>query len=276
MPKAKRAEELPDVQNDNNSLIQKRINKVGIRKVILPCKVERKDGTFNDCVADISVYSDLNKYTKGVNMSRYRIILEETFVNKNVNLREAIRTSLKEVKEKLQARDAYLKVSFDYFLTRFAPVTKIPSLQNYRCTLEGRIIDGRERYYMTVKVPYTSLCPCSKKISEYNAHNQRSFGDVIVELKDGEICWIEDIVELVEKSGAAPIINILKRPDEKWQTELMFENPVFVEDMARKMAELLDGWLDNKILDYVFIANHEESIHMHNAVSVISAGRDLK
>jgi len=276
MPKAKRAEDLPDVQNDDNLLIQKRINKVGIRKVLLPCKVERKDGTFNDCVANISVYSDLNKHTKGVNMSRYRIILEDTFVNKNVNLREAIRAALGEVKEKLQANDAYLKVSFDYFLTRLAPVTKIPSLQNYRCTLEGRIIDGRERYYMTVKVPYTSLCPCSKKISEYNAHNQRSFGDVIVELKDGEICWIEDIIELVEKSGAAPIINILKRPDEKWQTELMFENPVFVEDMARKMAELLDKWLDNKILDYVFIANHEESIHMHDAVSVINAGRDLK
>ena len=276
MPEAKRADELPDVQNDLNTLTERRINKVGINKVLLPCKVEKKDGTFNDCIADISVYSDLNKYTKGVNMSRFRIILEEVFVSKSINLRSAIRDALKEVKTRLEARDAYLKVNFDYFLTRHAPVTKIPSLQNYRCTLEGRLVDGVERYYMTVKVPYTSLCPCSKKISKYNAHNQRSTGIVTVELIDGQVCWIEDIVELVEATGAAPIINILKRPDEKWQTELMFENPVFVEDMARKMAVLLDEILDKKIKDYVFIANHEESIHMHDAVSVISAGRELK
>jgi len=281
MPKIKQAKDLPDVQNESNGhdlTNQKRINKVGIRQVLLPCRVERKEGTFNDCVADISVYSDLNKYTKGVNMSRFRIILEDVFVNKNVNLRIAIRDTLKAVKEKLESRDAFLKVSFDYFLTRYAPATKIPSLQNYRCWFEGRLIDGKERYFLSVTVPYTSLCPCSKKISEYNAHNQRSFGEVIVELKDNvnETCWIEDIIELVEKSGAAPIINILKRPDEAFQTELMYENPVFVEDMARKVSALLDKWMDTKILDYLFIANHEESIHMHNAVSVISAGRELK
>lgn len=276
MPEAKRADELPDVQNDLNTLTQRRINKVGINKVLLPCKVEKKDGTFNDCIADISVYSDLNKYTKGVNMSRFRIILEEVFVSKNVNLRSAIRDALKEVKDRLEASDAYLKVNFDYFLTRYGPVTKIPSLQNYRCTLEGRLVDGIERYYMTVKVPYTSLCPCSKKISKYNAHNQRSTGIVTVELLEGSVCWIEDLIDLVEKTGAAPIINILKRPDEKWQTELMFENPVFVEDMARKMAVLLDEILDKTIKDYVFIAEHHESIHMHDAVSVISAGREMK
>ena len=276
MPEAKTAAELPDVQNDVNTFAPKRINKVGINKVLLPCKVEKKDRTFNDCIADISVYSDLNKYTKGVNMSRFRIILEEVFVSKSINLRSAIRDALKQVKERLEARDAYLKVNFDYFLTRYAPVTKIPSLQNYRCTLEGRLIDSVERYYMTVKVPYTSLCPCSKKISKYNAHNQRSTGIVTVELIDGEVCWIEDIIDLVEATGAAPIINILKRPDEKWQTEQMFENPVFVEDMARKMAVLLDELLDKKIKDYVFIAEHHESIHMHDAISVISAGREMK
>ncbi len=281
MPRVKEITELPDVQNEinhNDISIQRRINKVGIRQVLLPCRVERKDGTFNDCIADVSVYSDLNKYNKGVNMSRFRIILEEVFVSKDVNLRTAIRDTLQTVKTRLESSDAYLKVSFDYFLTRLAPITKIPSLQNYRCWMEGRLVDGRERYFLSVTVPYTSLCPCSKKISDYNAHNQRSYGTVIVELKDNvnETCWIEDIIELIEKSGAAPIINILKRPDEKYQTELMYENPVFVEDMARKMAVLLEKWLDIKILDYLFIANHEESIHTHNAVSVINAGRELK
>ena len=276
MPEAKQANELPDVQNDLNTLTQRRINKVGINKVLLPCKVEKKDGTFNDCIANISVYSDLNKYTKGVNMSRFRIILEKVFVGENVNLREAIRTTLTEVKDKLEASDAYLKVNFDYFLTRHGPVSKIPSLMNYRCTLEGKLVDGIERYYMTVKVPYTSLCPCSKKISQYSAHNQRSTGIVKVELIEGQLCWIEDLIDLVEKTGAAPIINILKRPDEKWQTELMYENPVFVEDMARKMAALLDKILDKTIKDYVFIAEHHESIHLHDAVSVINAGREMK
>lgn len=281
MPRIKKIEDLPDVQNETNHKedfrLQKRINKVGIRRVMLPCNVERKDGSFNSSVADVSVYSDLNKHNKGVNMSRFRIILEDVFVNKSVNLRTAIKNTLAEVKKKLESDDAYLKVSFDYFLTKIAPVSKIPSLQNYRCTLEGKLVNGVERYFMTVIVPYTSLCPCSKKISDYNAHNQRSFGKVVVELIDGgEICWIEDIVELVEKCGAAPIINILKRTDEAYQTELMYENPVFVEDMARKIAVKLDEWLDKKIKDYLFIATHEESIHTHDAISVINAGRELK
>lgn len=275
MPRLKKVEDLPDVQNYTDNIIKKRIKKVGIRKVMLPCKVERKDGSYNNCVANISVYSDLNEYTKGVNMSRYRIILEDVFVNKDLNLRRAIRDTLGEIATKLEGRDAYLKVSFDYFLTRYAPVTRTPSLQNYRCTLEGRLVNGEQKFYMTVKVPYTSLCPCSKEISDYNAHNQRSYGEVTVELIEGKTCWIEDIIELVEKSGAAPIINILKRPDEAYQTELMYENPVFVEDMARKISLLLDEWLDNTIKDYVFVTNHEESIHTHNAVSVISAGRNL-
>ena len=181
-----------------------------------------------------------------------------------------------EVKEKLVAENAWLKVKFEYFLNRFAPVSKIPSLQSYECVLEGRLINGISRYFLTVVVPYTSLCPCSKEISQYNAHNQRSFGHVTVELIEDQMCWIEDIVDMMEKTGSAPIINILKRPDEKWQTELMYENPVFVEDMARKVASFLDSWLDVKIKDYVFIANHEESIHLHTACSVINAGRELK
>ena len=275
MPEAKLATELPDMQNRKDGFTHRKINKVGIRDVMLPCKILRKDGSFNESTATISVYSDLNEETKGVNMSRYRIILEDTFVGQGLYLKLAVRKALQTVKEQLKADNAWLKVKFDYFLTRLAPVSKIPSLQNYECTLEGRLIDGQERYYLTVAVPYTSLCPCSKEMSQYNAHNQRSFGDVTVELVEAEMCWIEDIVELVEKMGSAPIINILKRPDEKWQTELMYENPVFVEDMARKVATALDEWLDKKINDYVFVANHEESIHLHTACSVINAGRKL-
>ena len=276
MPEAKQSHEIPDIQNQKDGFPKKYINKVGIREVRLPVSIGRKDGTFNESVAEMSVYSDLNEETKGVNMSRYRIILEDNFVQKKLYLKDAVRNTMAEVKEKLVAENAWLKVKFEYFLTRFAPVSKIPSLQSYECVLEGRLINGISRYFLTVVVPYTSLCPCSKEISQYNAHNQRSFGHVTVELIEDQMCWIEDIVDMMEKTGSAPIINILKRPDEKWQTELMYENPVFVEDMARKVASFLDSWLDVKIKDYVFIANHEESIHLHTACSVINAGRELK
>jgi GTP cyclohydrolase I len=276
MPEAKHVSELPDIQNMTEGFPRKYINKVGINKVMLPVRVQRKDGTYNESTAKISVYSDLNQETKGVNMSRYRILLEDVFIHKNLNLKDAVRDTMREVRELLKAENAYLKVSFDYFLEKKAPVTKLTSLQNYKCSLEGRLINGVDKYYLKVVTPYTSLCPCSKEISAYNAHNQRSFGEVTVELmEDADLCWIEDIVDLIESTGAAPIINVLKRPDEKWQTELMYENPVFVEDMARKVSEKLDEWLDNKILDYVFVTNHEESIHTHDACAVISAGRQL-
>jgi len=275
MPEAKLASELPDIQNTTEGFIKRKINKVGVRKVELPISIITKDGKLNYSTASISAYSDLNEENKGVNMSRFRILLEESFMNKGLYLKEAIRDALRELKIRLSSNNAYIKVKFDYFTTKLAPVSKTPSHSITKCILEGKLVNGAERYFLTADVWYTSLCPCSKEISRYNAHNQPSIGTITVELIEDQMCWIEDLIELVESCGSAPIINILKRNDEKWQTELMYENPVFVEDMARKIAEKLDVWLDKNIKDYSFIANHYESIHQSVATSVITAGRDL-
>lgn len=280
MPTLKRREDLPDIQESLEGFPQKAIKKVGIRKVRLPIGVQRKDGSINQTTAEISIYSDLNDKVKGANMSRYRIVLEELAANKDLLMHEFVRTLMKETASRLGTVNSYVKIKFDYFLVKEAPVSKTPSHMNYECTIEGtsdmfQSSHRNGRLYLTVQVPYTSLCPCSKKIAKYGAHNQRSFADVKVELIEGKTCWIEEIVELVESVASSPIRNALKREDESWQTELMYEQPMFVEDMIRAIAVKLDEKIDDNISDYSAVVNHEESIHLHNAVAVITAGREL-
>jgi len=276
MPKAKKIEDMPDVQNDTSGFPFKKIKKVGIRNVIVPLKILRKDGTINIASGNISIYTDLIESIKGANMSRYRILVEDFLLYKDLNLRELIREILPATKEKLGASNSYIKIKFDYFLIKEAPVSKTKSFSNYECIIEGKLNGDKYKYYLMVKVPYTSLCPCSKRISEYGAHNQRSFAEVKVELIDNKILWIEDIVDIVEKNASAPIINTLKRNDEAYQTELMYENPRFVEDMCRLIGNDLDKHLDKEIKDYVIVVEHQESIHSSDAISVMTAGRELQ
>lgn len=280
MPTAKKREDLPDIQESLEGFPQKAIKKVGIRKVRLPIGVQRKDGSINQTTAEISIYTDLNDKVKGANMSRYRIVLEELAANKDLLMHEFVRTLMTETASRLGTINSYVKIKFDYFLVKEAPVSETPSHMNYECTIEGTsnmfLSSHRNgRLYLTVQVPYTSLCPCSKKIAKYGAHNQRSFADVKVELIEGKTCWIEELVELVESVASSPIRNALKREDESWQTELMYEQPMFVEDMIRAIAVKLDEKIDDNISDYSAVVNHEESIHLHNAVAVITAGREL-
>jgi GTP cyclohydrolase I len=223
------------------------------------------------------MYTDLTSESKGTNMSRYRILIEEALERGNGYIHEVVPELLKTCKERLKSDNAYTKIKFDYFLKRQAPVSGITSHMDYRGEFEGRLVDGVQRLFLTVHVLYASLCPCSKEISDYGAHNQRSVADVTVELnEDNGIYWIEEIIDVVEKCSSAPIINALKRVDEAYQTELMYENPVFVEDMVRKVAVELDKELDNRIKDYSVVVNHFESIHSSTAVAFISAGRELK
>jgi len=276
MPKIKNMEDIPDVQGDTSGFPNKKIKKVGIRNVIVPLKILRKDGTVNISSGNISIYTNLIESIKGANMSRYSILIEDFLLHEDLNLRELIRKMLPATVEKLGATNSYIKIKFDYFLVKEAPVSKIKSYSNYECVIEGRFDGVNQKYYLTVKVPYTSCCPCSKKISEYGAHNQRSFAEVKVELINNEILWIEDIVDIVESCASAPIINTLKRNDEAFQTELMYENPRFVEDMSRLIGEKLDKHLDVQISDYVVVIEHQESIHTYDAISVLTAGRELQ
>jgi len=294
MPDIKRNEDIADIQEVTEGFPKREIKKVGIRGVQVPLKVIRKDGSINNSSAEVSVYTTLNDKVKGANMSRYRIVSEECLIGHDIDLRVYARELLKATREKLEAEQSYIKIGFDYFLVKEAPATKLKSYINYKCGIEGKQYTKQviqpmytgpkeipteivEDLYLTVEVPYTSLCPCSKEISNYGAHNQRSFAEVKVKLIPGRTMWIEDIIDLVESSASAPIINGLKRADEAYQTEQMYENPMFVEDMVRVVAEKLDEqYLDKLISDYVVVVNHEESIHLHNAVAIITAGRILK
>jgi GTP cyclohydrolase I len=291
MPEIKNKNDLADIQQCTEGFPKRKIKKVGIRGMQVPLKVARKDGSINQSSAEVSIYTNLSEETKGANMSRYRIVAEEYLIGRDLNLREYIRELLKATRERLGATDSYVKIKFDYFLINEAPASKLKSYMNYKCIIEGKQkhntnshmfecednIPIIEELYLTVQVPYTSLCPCSKEISNYGAHNQRSFADVKVKLVDSNVCWIEDIIKVVESTASAPIINGLKREDEAYQTELMYENPMFVEDMVRAISQRLDSeFLDKSISDYVIIAEHQESIHLHNCLAIITANRKLE
>jgi GTP cyclohydrolase I len=147
---------------------------------------------------------------------------------------------------------------------------------DYRGCMEGKMINGEQKLYLKVSVLYASLCPCSKEISDYGAHNQRSVANLTVELDESNgVMWIEELIDVIERCSSAPIINALKRVDEAYQTELMYENPRFVEDMVRLVGQELDKELDNRIKDYLVVVNHYESIHSSTACAVICAGREL-
>ena len=281
MPRIKTNNDIPDIQNTLDGFPKKYIPKVGSRNIVVPMEIVRKDGSINPTKAVISMYTDLTPEVKGTNMSRYRILVEEAIANKTHRIDELMSVLLDECKERLKSDNAYIKIKFDYFTIKEAPVSKIKSHMDYKGSFEGRLINGQKRYYMTANVLYASLCPCSKEISDYGAHNQQSYADVTVErnkehLMAGNKFWFEELIAAVEDSCSAPIVNALKRVDEAYQTELMYENPVFVEDMVRKVAEKLDVHLDKRIKDYLVVVNHFESIHSSTAVSVINAGRDLR
>ena len=276
MPEAKQRSELPNIQELQDGFPQRTIKKVGIREVKVPLKVLRKDGTINVCSANISMYTDLNKNEKGTNMSRYRILIEEHVIGKDLALNEFITNLLHATKHKLKQTKAYIKIWFPYYIIQSAPVSKIPSHIDIEVALEGKLVDDTVDLFLTVKAPYTSCCPCSREISRHGAHNQRSTAEITVKLDESKgVLWIEDLYDIVIKCASAPIINGLKREDEKWQTELMYEQPHFVEDVVRHLAVALDKELDKRITDYVVIVNHEESIHTHNAVAIMNAGREL-
>lgn len=281
MPRIKTNADIPDIQNTIEGFPKLYIPKVGSRNIIVPMEFMRRDGTVNPTKAIISMYTDLTPEVKGTNMSRYRILVEEAIANKTHRIDELISVLLDECKDRLKSNNAYIKIKFDFFTIKEAPVSKIKSHMSYEGAFEGRLIDGEKRYYLSANVLYASLCPCSKEISDYGAHNQQSYADVTVELnKDNkcnkEIFWFEELVEAVEKSASAPMVNALKRVDEAYQTELMYENPVFVEDMVRKVAQELEQDLDKRIKDYLIVVNHYESIHQSIAVSVMNPGRELK
>lgn len=265
---------LPDVQNSESNFIKKKIYQVGINNYKVPLKLFYPDKKiFFNTIATVSSYSSLGDSKKGVNMSRFsQIITEKT---KNRIGTEAVEEILKTLHKELENDNVYIKISFNYLTKVKAPKSKIVSWFDIPVTIEGELVDNKIKKFMTVSINYTSLCPCSKEISKYGAHNQKSVATLKVELGNEEILF-EDLKEVVDKSASCPIFNTLKRVDEKFVTEKAYENPYFSEDICRNISSRLDTMLDKKIKDYVVTTEHFESIHQSSAITIMNAGRELR
>jgi GTP cyclohydrolase I len=199
---------------------------------------------------------------KGTHMSRFVEILEAH--EREITV-ETFQVMLREMVERLEAEEGHIEMAFPYFIEKRAPVSGVKSLLDYEVVFIGEIKKKKQSFLMKVVVPVTSLCPCSKKISERGAHNQRSH--VTVTARTNDFVWIEEIVDIVEKQGSSELYGLLKRPDEKYVTERAYDNPKFVEDMVRDVAAVLN--LDSRIESYVVESENFESIHNHSAYALI-------
>lgn len=253
---------MPDVQASRDKR-QVAIDRVGVKDVTYPIRLRTRDGGEQTTVAMINMYVALPHHQKGTHMSRFLEVLNEQTCEPLTPAK--IPQIARAICEKLDAEVAHFECSFTYFIRKEAPVTGMPGLMDYRVTFECTA-NGTEEFILGVAAPAASLCPCSKEISEYGAHNQRCRIEARVKF-DGMV-WIEDLVEALERAASCPVFAVLKRPDEKWVTERAYENPKFVEDIVRDLALGLDG--DDRITWYTINSENFESIHNHNAYAQIT------
>lgn len=252
---------IPDVQSSADTR-HIAINKVGIKSIRHPVVVSDKSEGVQHTIATFDMYVRLPHNFKGTHMSRFVQILNQHGREITVESFESI---LREMVEKLEAKSGYIAMNFPYFVNKTAPVSGVQSLLDYDATFIGEIIEGEYCFTMKVLVPVTSLCPCSKEISERGAHNQRSHVTLTVRTK-GSV-WIEDVVRIAEAQASCELYGLLKRPDEKFVTERAYDNPKFVEDMVRDVAAALNA--DDRIVAYVVESENFESIHNHSAYALI-------
>ena len=239
------------------------INKVGIKAIRHPFKVLDKSGGIRHTIATFNMYVGLPHNFKGTHMSRFVEILNAHDDEISV---ESFETMLREMVLRLEAQTGHLEMSFPYFVNKTAPISGVKSLMDYDVTFIGEILaDGAYRQTIKVLVPVTSLCPCSKKISDRGAHNQRSH--VTITASTNDLGWIEDLINIAETQASCELYGLLKRPDEKYVTERAYDNPKFVEDLVRDVAGMLDK--DPRIDAYVVESENFESIHNHSAYALI-------
>ncbi|MBN1949198.1 MAG: GTP cyclohydrolase I FolE2 [Candidatus Cloacimonetes bacterium] len=242
------------------------IDKVGVKNVRYPIIVEDRARGTQHTVADLDIYVQLPHDHRGTHMSRFLEVLnrfhQENFIP---NLQEFLQAT----KLALKAEAAYTTIKFPYFMEKKAPVSGIASLQAYNCIFEASL-DNNFQLIIGVEVPVTSLCPCSREISDFGAHNQRSIISLKVRFHD--FIWLEELIEMVEDTASSQIYPLLKRVDEKFVTEQAYKNPAFVEDIVRELT--LKLMQDNRITDFQVEAENLESIHSHNAYASVSRSKD--
>jgi len=259
-------ENIADVQNTADTR-RIPIDKVGIKDIRHPVRVKDRSEGEQHTIATFNMYVNLPHNFKGTHMSRFVEIL-------NLHEREitvdSFKEMLHEMTDRLEADAGHIEMNFHYFINKSAPVTGVESLMDYDVSLIGEISESRAKMNIKVVVPVTSLCPCSKKISDYGAHNQRSHVTVTAETRG--FVWIEDLIDMIESQASCELYGLLKRPDEKYVTERAYDNPKFVEDMVRDIAASLND--DDRIASYTVESENFESIHNHSAYALIEHNKE--
>ena len=260
---------MPDVQASADSR-RVAIDRVGVKEVVYPIKLRTKAGGEQTTVANINMYVALPHHQKGTHMSRFLEVLNEHSCQPLTP--DDIPRVTEAIRQRLNAAEAHFEASFTYFIEKHAPVTGQAGLMNYEASFECTARAGEEAPDMVMRVaaPATSLCPCSKEISEYGAHNQRCRIEAAIRT-EGDMLWIEDLATQLEAAASHPVYAVLKRPDEKYVTEKAYENPKFVEDIIRDLAVILDS--NEGISWYRITSENYESIHSHNAYAQIEKDR---
>ncbi len=257
--------QIADVQNTADTR-QIAINKVGIKDIRHPMRIRDRSEGEQHTIANFNMYVNLPHNFKGTHMSRFVEILNSHESEVTV---ASFKDMLAEMTERLEAKSGHIEMNFPFFINKTAPVSGVKSLLDYDVTLIGEIHDGISSIDIKVVIPVTSLCPCSKKISDRGAHNQRSH--VTVQARTKGFIWIEEIIDMVEKQASCQLYGLLKRPDEKFVTERAYDNPKFVEDMVRDIAVELNR--ENRISSYIVESENFESIHNHSAYALIERNK---
>lgn len=259
---------IPDVQSSADTR-QLAIDKVGIKAIRHPIRVRDRSSGVQHTIATFNMYVHLPHNFKGTHMSRFVEILNSHEGEVSV---ESFEDMLRHMVQRLEAESGHIEMTFPYFINKAAPVSGVKSLLDYEVTIIGEVGHDGYRQTMKVVVPVTSLCPCSKKISDYGAHNQRSHVTITAETEG--FVWIEDLVRVAEEQASCELYGLLKRPDEKYVTERAYDNPKFVEDMVRDVATALNN--DDRIVAYVVESENFESIHNHSAYALIERDKRKK
>jgi GTP cyclohydrolase I len=264
---------LADVQNSHDERGVD-LDHVGVRDLRYPITVLDRDEETQQTVAEISMSVGLPKEFKGTHMSRFVAALNQYRGEFTMHTLPAL---LEDLRERLEADEARIQIEFPYFMERTAPVTEKKALMDYDCSFVGEMNGDNSTFTLGVCVPVTSLCPCSKEISDEGAHNQRGHVDMQVRsirTDDGvpAMIWIEELVDLAESAASAPLYPLLKRPDERHVTMQAYDNPAFVEDITRDAAVQLKE--DERVKWFHLQVENFESIHNHNAFAEVEWQRN--
>jgi GTP cyclohydrolase I len=242
------------------------INRAGIRAIRHPVRVVDKGGEIQHTVATFNMHVNLSHQSRGAHMSRFVEILNSHDEELSV---QSFERMVRAMVNKLETDSGDIEMSFPYFMRKTAPISRVQSLLDYEVTFIGEIRNGSYKFFMKVIVPVTSLCPCSKQVSAYGAHNQRSH--MTISVRASTFIWIEDLIRMAEDQASSELYSVLKRSDEKYVTEKAYDNPKFVEDAVRDLAAILNR--DARVDAYVVESENFESIHNHSAYALIERNK---